>query len=144
MISELIKRAEAGEPVYINKVYDYFQSLPDSESRTLHCVLTLLEDETQRYFPISIPAEAKSDSETRFVNEYVWAELYNVLSSLGGKRMDIYVKPGDAGLSEFAENLNSVFDVDKKKQERRGYGRCINVVDRMLDTLSPRDRRFPF
>ena len=144
MISEFIKKAEAGEPVYISSVSSYFQSLDENSSKTLHCLLTLLEDEKQRYFPIRIPAAAENSSETKFIDEYVWAELYNILSSLGGKRMDIYISPGDQAMMSVAEKLNAVFGIEKTRAERLGYGRCINVIDRMLETLSPESEGFRF
>ncbi len=144
MLKSLIKTAEAGEPVYINTVYDYLSSVPESEIKTLHCILTLLEADDQRYFPIKIPAVLKNEAESKFISEYVWAEIYNILSSLGGKRMDIYIKPEDTSLYELAENLNSVFGIGKSRSARTGYGRCINVIDRMLDTLSPESDRFSF
>ncbi len=144
MISELLSKAKSGQPVYINSVYDYFQSLPDNESRTLHCILTLLENEAQRYFPIRIPLPGKDQDEIKFINEYLWAEIYNILSSLGGKKMDIYINENSGELAESAKGLNTVFGIDKSRSERKGYGRCVNVIDRMLDTLSPESGGFRF
>jgi hypothetical protein len=144
MISEFLKKAKAGEPVYINTVYDSFQSLSSEESQTLNCVLTLLENEEIRYFPIKIPRFQGNGEEDLFIKEYVWAELYNILSSLGGKKMDIYIEEKNTQLVHFAQELNNVFDIGKNRGDRRGYGRAVNVIDRMLGTLAPDSEGFQF
>lgn len=144
MISKFLSRAEAGEPVYISNVYDYFQSLADTESRSLHCLLTLLKNDEQRYFPIKIPILTEQIKEAAFIHEYVWAELYNILSSLGGTRMDIYIEDADQELLNFANDLNNVFSIDQPRKSRIGYGRAVNVIDRMLETLSPEVKGFRF
>lgn len=59
MIKEFISKAETGDPVYINSVYDGFQELNDSESQVMHCILTMLEEGAQRYFPLRIPMFSK-------------------------------------------------------------------------------------
>jgi len=144
MISEFITRAEAGEPVYISTVYDSFQKLTDEESQTLHCFLTLLENDELRYFPIKTPLFRGIGKQDKFLKEYVWAELYNILSSLGGRRMDVYIDQNNSRLLAFTEDLNNIFDIDKSRSDRRGYGRSVNVIDRMLQTLAPEEKGFRF
>ncbi len=144
MISEFLHRAEAGEPVYINTVYNAFQSLDVNDSVTLNCVLTLLDNDDLRLFPIKIPHFSGFRKVDQFVKEYVWAELYNILSSLGGKKMNIYIDESDPYLFEFVNNLNNVFDIGNSRGHRGGYGRAVNVIDRMLETLAPEINGFKF
>lgn len=144
MISEFLHKAEAGEPVYINTVYDAFQSLDENDSETLNCVLTLLDKDDLHFFLIKIPHFTGLKKVDQFIKEYVWAELYNILSSLGGKKMNIYVDESNPHLFQFARNLNDVFDIGKSRGQRRGYGRAVNVIDRMLETLAPKINGFRF
>ena len=144
MISEFLHKAEAGEPVYINTVYNAFQGLKVNDSLTLNCVLTLLDNDDLRLFPIKIPLFSGFKKVDQFIKEYVWAELYNILSSLGGKKMNIYIDESDPHLFEFAHNLNDVFHIGKPRRMRRAYGRAVNVIDRMLETLAPEINGFKF
>ena len=144
MLADYIKKASAGEPVYISTVYDFFQKLPEEESWCMECILTLFDRDEKRFFPIRFPRFGPDEAENSFIREYVWAEIYNILSSLGGKAMDIYIPDGQDKLKQFALDLNRVFDINKSRAERRGYGRSVNVIDRMLDTLSPESEKFRF
>ncbi|NQT59858.1 MAG: hypothetical protein HQ557_12820 [Bacteroidetes bacterium] len=138
MIMQFLEAAEKGQPVYISRVYDAFQVL--EKSQTLHCFLSLLEEDRTKYFPIKIPEFGASEETDQFIKEYVWAELYNILSSLGGRRMDIYIDDTCSKLRSFAEDLTNVFNIPLKRKDRQGYGRAINVIDRMLDTLAPEEK----
>jgi hypothetical protein len=144
MLSEFIKRAEMGNPVYISNVYSAFQELKEKESQVLHCYLSLLEKDELKSFIIRIPFFSEIEKENRFIREYVWAELYNIISSLGGRYMDIYIDLSNRNLADFAGNLNSVFDIHKARKDRGGYGRAVNVSDRMLGTLAPDEKGFEF
>ena len=142
MIAQFLESAKKGEPVYISTVYAAFQNL--EKSWTLHCLLLPLEGKEPKYFPIKIPEFGASEATDQFVKEYVWAELYNILSSLGGRRMDIYIDDTCSELLSFVEDLKDVFNISLKRKDRQGYGRAINVIDRMLETLAPEEKGFRF
>lgn len=145
MVKEFLKTANAGDPVYISTVYEAFGKLNSSEKQIMYCVLTLLENDEKRLFKISLPHfDGLNSEEIDFVKSYIWAEIYNILSSLGGKVMNIYVDSRNKCLSGLASELNEVFYINRKRSERRGYGRCINVIDRMLGTLCPGEPDFRF
>jgi len=144
MISRFLKMAEEGRPVYINRVYEAFQSLPDDTSHPLNCLLYLLEEGKTRFFPFRIPRLSGDLKETRFIKEYLWAEIYNIISSLGGRKMVVYVDDSFPELKDLAEELNDVFQISAKRGEREGYGRSVNVTDRMLQALAPGEEGFHF
>ncbi len=145
MVKEFLKTAKAGEPVYISTVWEAFGSLKEEEKQVMQCVLTLLEKDEKRLFGINLPLfDGMDGEELEFVKSYVQAEIYNILSALGGKTMDIYVAEGNKALRELAEELNEVFCIDRKRSQRVGYGRAVNVIDRMLGTLCPGEPGFRF
>jgi hypothetical protein len=145
MVQEFLKTAKAGAPVYISTVYEAFCKLKESEKQDMNCILTLLEHDKKKLFKISLPRfEGLSTEEVDFIKSYVWAEIYNILSSLGGKYMNIYVDLDNKQLTKLASELNEVFYIDSKRSERKGYGRAVNVIDRMLSTLCPSDPSFKF
>ncbi len=58
--------------------------------------------------------------------------------------MTIYINT-DNELSKLAtEDISNIFNLDLPRNKRQGYGRSINVIDRMLDTLSPSSDDFAF
>jgi hypothetical protein len=145
MVKQFIDRANSGHPVYISTVYEAFNGLKASEKQVMNLVLTLLENDEKKLFKFSLPLFLNLDqAEVNFVKRYLWAEIYNILSSLGGKEMVIYVDYKNKDLLAMANELNDVFCIRSKRSERQGYGRCINVIDRMLGTLCPSSRGFEF
>lgn len=135
MTEGFIKQAKEGKPVYITDVRKAYDNL--QQKQKLSCVLNML-GEKQRLFEINMPSLDGLDKEGKdFVKSYAWAEIYNVLTSLGGKSMTVYVDRANNSLLKFAEGLNDVFDIDKSRADRKGYGRVINVIDRMLGAIYP-------
>lgn len=145
MVKEFLKTAKEGDPVFISTVCEAFGNLKDDEKQVMNCVLTLLENNEKRLFKINLPLfDNMGAEEVNFIKSYVWAEIYNILSSLGGKVMNIYVDKQNKSLFDLASELNKVFCIDSKRSERRGYGRTVNVIDRMLGTLCPDEPGFRF
>lgn len=145
MVNKFLKSAKEGNTVYISTVYEAFNTLKSSETQEMNCILTLLENEEKKLFKITLPLFDKlSPEEIDFVKSYIWAEIYNILSSLGGKVMNIYVDQNNNDLSKLASQLNEVFCIGNSRSERTGYGRSVNVIDRMLGTLCPGEPGFKF
>ena len=139
MIRTFLRRAAAGESGYITDVREAFQAWG---TRPFHIHITLYNG-TERTFPLMLP-EAAGTAEKNFVAEYVYAHVYNILSALGGLKVDIYLDRQDTALEELAQSLNGVFQVDRPKGERSGYGKCLNVNERVLSALFQGEKRFTF
>lgn len=139
MLKELLARAEADEPVYITDVRAAFQA---EGTRPFHLHVTLY-DGSVRVFPLTLP-EWETGEEAAFAASYVHGMIYNILSSLGAARIDIYLDPRDEALLALAEGLDGVFQTKVPKLERTGYGKCLNVNERVLAALFSGDRPFAF
>lgn len=145
MIKQFLEAANAGNPVYISTVCEAFGQLQADEKQVMNCMLTLLKNDEKRLFKISLPRfEKLKTEEIDFIKSYVWAEIYNILSSLGGKVMNIYLDPDNKDLFELSSELNEVFHIESKSCDRMSYGKCINVIDRMMRTLCPNEPSFKF
>jgi len=130
---QLIAEAKAGNPIFISEVSRHFENIPDHTELT--CVLDLIND-TKRVFPISVPDSADlPEEEKELVANYICARIYNILSSLGGRSMTIYLDKKVAWLDQIAKDLDVKFCIAQARKDRRGYGRCINVIDRMLEHI---------
>ncbi len=46
-------------------------------------------------------------------------------------------------LTDFAKSLSAIFMIESPRKEREGFGRCINVNDRILNGLGS-DQKFSF
>ena len=145
MLSQFLDHARKGNPVYIHEVYSAFQALPKSEADVMLCVLSLIDQEAEKPFRLSLPKLRNLTlEELDFTKSYIWAEIYNILSGLGGKKMTLYIDTANTTLMDIVENLNKVFSINEPRNKRVNYGRSINVIDRMLTSLTPEVEGFRF
>ena len=127
MIQDFLSKAKRGEPVYITDVRDAFEH----EQATVECVTSLTCGGDHR-FTIRLP-NAQNAEEEAFVREYFYACVYNLISTLGGKSMSLYTQ--NEAARALCKTLTSVFQVSSPKAERDGYGKCLNVTDRVNASL---------
>lgn len=138
MIRAFVESAESGSPVFITDVRSAFTGLADRTA--LECLLALPDGEHTKHFSIPLPSQGPSDSrETRFIRDYVEADIYNHLTTLGGLRLEIYADRTIGWLWELASRIPAAFGLDAPRSDRSGYGRILNVADRMLNALYPTD-----
>ena len=126
MLAEFLRQAREDRPVYITDVRRAFQS-----------------GGTRPQFPLRLP-ETRTPEEAEFVRSYVHAMLYNILSSLGALRIDLYLDPSDRECAEMAQALDTVFQTDLPKASRTGFGKCLNVNERTVFALTQGRESFSF
>ena len=136
MIDSFLEQAKRGESVYICDVRDALAY----QSAAVECVVELTAG-APRLYVIPIP-RAGCAEEAEFVKDYFYANIYNLISALGGKSITLYVKPGDDHIEELCATLDSVFQVNVPRGERSGYGKCLNVTDRVNAAMGSPDFRF--
>ena len=124
-LQTFLQKAARGENVYLSDVRRAFCK---AESRIV-CQLSLVIG-GDKHWEIRVPAVEAAD-EIQFVREYFYATLYNILSTFGGTRMTLSISPEDRFAKELYDTLDDVFQVDSPKSARRGYGKCLNVTDRI-------------
>ena len=139
MLDAFLKQAMADEPVYITDVRNAFQ---DKGTRPFHIHVTLY-DGTARRFPLMLP-ETHTAAEAEFVQSYIHATLYNILSSLGAVHIDLYLNPADKAAMAMAGQLDQVFQTALAKTERTGFGKCLNVNERTIYALTSGKEQFSF
>ncbi|MDO5112419.1 MAG: hypothetical protein Q4E65_08945 [Clostridia bacterium] len=125
-----IQKAQQDAPVYLSEVRQRFAKIGVRPFR----VHIKLYDGSVRVFSLPLPY-CKEAAEQAFVKRYVYAVLYNSLSALGAQRVDIYVDTADKALLDLAEGLEDGFDVGLSKGARQGYGKCLNVNERVVAAL---------
>lgn len=134
-----LQQAANDQCVYMTDVRAAFQA---QGTRPFHLHVTLY-DRSVRTFELRLP-ETTGEEEERFVAEYVYANVYNLLSCLGGVRIDVYLDRADRAALALAEGLDNVFQLDLSKAERTGYGKCLNVNERILAALFGEEEKFAF
>jgi len=150
VIRELITRAESGQSVYITDLHARFGRLADVDSDRLIFVVQLLDGSAtrgmeSRRFDLRVPRLDRLDTtERNFVESYIHAEIYNILSALGGRAMTIYFDPGRPEVAETVGRLPDLFGLGLKRSARVGYGRAVNVIDRMIGAMNPCGAPFSF
>ena len=130
MLNDFLEQAKKDEPVYITDVRNAFEK---EGTRPFHLHVTLY-DESKKCFPLSLP-ETGSQEEEEFAASYVHAMIYNILSSLGAVKIEIYTDAEDEKAAALAEGLDEVFQTKASKAERTGYGKSLNVNERILSVL---------
>lgn len=143
MIDLLLAKARSDEPVFISEVASAFSQLPGKSRLTL-----LLEkiDGSTKVFELDLPGESDLPvDQAKFVKEYILARVYNILSSLGGRSLTLDFDENLVWLSGLISELDTQFGIHLPRKERTGYGKCINVLDRMLEHLEvPGQKAAPF
>jgi hypothetical protein len=141
----MIADAAAGKPVYITRIHELFAALPPERSDRLVAVIDLLAVDDKKAWELRIPRlELCTAREQTFVREYFYAEIYNILSSIGARSMTVFAAHASREAGDLARSLNEAFCVDEPRNRRSGYGRAINVLDRMMAAIRPGEPRFRF
>jgi len=138
-LTQFIEAAQSDRPVYISDVRDAFLQ---EGIRPFHFHVKLYDDSVRR-FALKVP-DCEGAEESAFVVSFLNAMLYNALSALGAKRIDIYIDLKDAPLVAWAKSLGEAFQVNVPLVGRSGYGKCMNVNQRTLATLCGSQARFEF
>lgn len=145
MVEELIRDARQGKCVYITDLHAAFAGLGDEVADTLACVVEALDGPGARRIDLRLPRlDGLAGEERALVEAYLHAEVYNILSSLGGKSMGLYFDPGRKALGEVVRALPEVFGTGLGRAQRSGYGRSVNVLDRMIGAICPGAGAFAF
>lgn len=130
IVDSFLERANAGEPVYITEVDAKFAELGDKIS--VYCVLDLIDENEHKGFELSIPVDHEDDE---FVKKYFYGKIYNILSTLGGRKLTVYYDKSNCALSAMITRLDELFGIGETRKERKLYARATNVTDRMLENL---------
>lgn len=136
-IDEFIKSANADEPVYITDIRRAFEAVG---GRPFHLHVLLYDRETE-VFATKLPAW-ENEAQKEFVTQYVRAFFYNLMSTLGALKVTIYLDTSDAELKGLAEGLREDFQLDIAKPERSGYGKSLNVNERIVNAITGGKGRF--
>ncbi len=129
MIKQFLESAARGDSVYLSDVRRSF----DNAAHMVDVSVLLVTGEVRAY-RVSFP-DAQTPAERSFLREYLHANVYNLLSVLGGQRMTLTVKPGDGLAKALCAELDEVFQTRLSFPERFGYGKCLNVTDRVNAAL---------
>lgn len=139
MLNTFLAQANQDLPVFIGDVRTAFQK---EGGRPFHLHVKLY-DGSVRVFPLVIP-HASTKEGIDFIASYIHAHIYNILSSLGAVRIDIYFPTADLQLQELTAKLPEIFQVAVPKAQRSGYGKCLNVNERTLAALTENGECFSF
>lgn len=142
MLQNMIANAKLGKNVFITDIRNQFKKIPDKQSILLE--LHLLDIGEKKFFEIYVPKKIEAGEETEFIQSYINAEIYNILSSLGGIAMTAYTDIGNRAVREILEKVTDEFCISLPKSQRTNYGNCINVIDRMITAIHGGNRKFEY
>jgi hypothetical protein len=136
-IRDLVDAAASGQPVYISTLRARFAALPPSTSFVLTACLDGFEADAS-VFALRLPRFATLDADERaMTTEFVLAELYNVISTLGGRGIHLDGDGDDGEVVELTAAFERQFGIGLPRRQRPGYGRAVNVSERMDEAIAP-------
>lgn len=139
MLNELMKRAAQDEPVYLPDIRRDFEACGTRR----FVIRVRMYSGAEREYDLRLP-ETSDEAEEDFVKEYIYAVVYNILSALGALEALVLTDADDLKTRALAESLNDVFQTSLPREQRRGYGKCLNVNERVIHMITGEWRRFSF
>lgn len=103
-----IETGKKDRPVYITGVR---QNFLECDGIDLILDLTKFNDQIRRVFLRAPDTEIETEEQSSFVREYLFAEVHNILSALGGKRLDIYTDISCVSLMGILNEIPKTFGV---------------------------------
>lgn len=135
-IQDLVDDAVAGRPVYISSVRERFAALPPAESFVLTATLEGFDADGPA-FTFRLPKFAGlADGERAMATEFALAGLYNIISTLGGRGIALSAVGDDGEGAALAAVFREAFGLEASRFLRPGYGRAVNVCERMDEAIS--------
>ncbi|MCR5161194.1 MAG: hypothetical protein K6C06_05425, partial [Lachnospiraceae bacterium] len=139
MLNELMKRAAQDEPVYLPDIRRDFEACGTRR----FVIRVRMYFGAEREYDLRLP-ETSDEAEEDFVKEYIYAVVYNILSALGALEAFVLTDADDLKTRALAESLNDVFQTSLPREQRRGYGKCLNVNERVIHMITGEWRKFSF
>jgi len=133
MIKDFLERAKNGESLYMCEVRDTFASI--SRDAVDCCISTATGESRQWIIPVPDCELNYSPEEKEFIRNYFHANIYNIISTYGGKHMLLNINKCGEFIKKLCAELNDVFQVEKPRLDRKGFGKCLNVTDRINAAL---------
>ncbi len=142
MLKGMIESAKRGDNVFITDVRNNFKSL-GVMGENIVIELDLIKKGDTRYFELIVPDISEdATEEVNFIESYIRAELYNMLSSLGARGLTVYFNTENMMLNTIFAEVREAFCMDKPLSERTGFGNCMNVIDRMIRAIHGENEKF--
>lgn len=132
---QFVEAARAGHPVYISDVRSAFARLDAASAVDVTCTFLGLEGEA-RAFELRLPRLGPlPEAERTFVTEYFLATVYNIASTIGGSELQLSARGDPPEAAHLARAVETAFGVERSRAERPGWGRALNVAERMNEAV---------
>src|SRR5512142_3117854 len=132
---DLVAAARAGRTVYLSDVRRAFAGLDPAGSVAVTCAFAGL-DGAARGYELRLPRLAGlPQAERDLVTEYFLASVYNIVSTIGGSELRISAAGDAPEAAELAGEVVRAFGVERLRRDRPGYGRALNVAERMNEAV---------
>ena len=135
ILKDFLERASRDEPVWIGDVREEllrYGTIP-------FLLKTILYDGKRRDFALKLPDLPWLPEEEIFLRDFVCAEIFNILSTVGAVYMTICTDFGKEPVKRICDGLDEAFGTARKSGERTLYGTALNVNERILAHLAEKD-----
>ncbi len=129
-MKDLIETAKRDETVYISDAQNVFNNLNDKS--LIYLVMDLIETGQSRQYSFYLPEAAGDET---LIKDFFYGKIYNIVSSLGGRKLTVYYDTNNRQAEKLVSKIESIFGIKETRKKRKGYGRGINVADRLNEAL---------
>jgi hypothetical protein len=137
-VREYVLAAKRDDPVFLTDLRDHLQARADTEDVT--CLLERADGGVRRFSVPVPPIAPLAPDERELLTRFLQADLYNHLTTLGGTRLRCFAGEHNQSLYALVKEVVEAFQVDRPSRARTGFGRVVNVLDRVAQALSGDDR----
>jgi len=101
-------------------------------SEAVECMVETAAGESRMWtIPLPDCMKISVPEEVEFVRKYFYANIYNIISTCGGKHMVLNIDKCSEFVEKLCAGLDSVFGFNIPRIDRSGFGKCLNVTDRI-------------
>lgn len=138
-LSSFVEQARSGAPVFVTDMRIALQrDASEDRARRVDALLVLPDGSSVRRFSIPVVDPEPLDEPHRsLLRDYIRAEIYNHLATLGGYSLTLAVPSGATAVRTVLEEVVTDFQIGRARGDRTGVARIVNVLDRMADALHP-------
>ena len=99
-IKDLVEKAKRDEAVYISDVEGVFNAM--DEVTPIYVTIDMIGAEQEKQFSFNLPASFPDEV---FLEDFFFGKLYNIITTLGGRRLTVYYDTQNQQFSKMVTKL---------------------------------------
>lgn len=142
ILDKYLEDAQNNKVVLISNVRKHMETLPINEKIKIYAEFVDINGQVNTY-DLYLPFYHEKRHED-FIQNYVVSLIYNIINCIGAVECTFYFDLKNKFIIRLIEKCNEIFEVSEKRWKRKGYARCINMVERLFKAVNGYEKPFVF